>query len=559
MKYFFKQRSEELLLTLFSFLSCFIFFTLVTDDYTSFSSNCAEGQFSDYPYCIYYWGYLGIAWVYRILYNAWPRYDWLSMSLLFFEFCALYLILRVIKKVIMKDTPYKSLVRAIQFLFALFFFENIIYLSHTRSSLLFCGIALLNLVFPDKVSKRDSFIYTLLFILGMLIRPESSIGMILLVSIGFLCYRFDLIHLARRSFFPVLATSILFIGYSIDWSNSDLFLKKVEPEIEYKLMEKRVTDISVMHTAVDSVKYQATVAGLCFDTRVLTPAYFRKILVPGVDMSLAHIKLRFFHIISLYKYYLFIPFFSMMLLLLCIVQWGSWIWVFRICIFEATTFGIIYFADYTGGLICGRHFLNLQIISLLILLFYFFKAENGSIIFWRKLKLLSAFCFLFVLYGIKISLNNYKSDSTGIAEDTYCYEQAMQNIDSSYTNRIIILTTNNFHLFDHTFSITNKKYTHNTYLMYDVWTYCLFPEYTHYLAKECNCDPLNPDSFFNWLASKRALYIAEPWRFDLTARYMNIVHGQKLKFAPDYQFKKPECIKDRTMGKFELKQVNVEY
>jgi hypothetical protein len=430
-------------------------------------------------------------------------------------------------------------------------------LSHTRSSLLLCGVALINLLFDDEIDKKGLVINNMLFTFGMLIRPESGLGTLLLVSIGHLIYRFDLIHLIKRSFFPYAAAAIMVSIYFVDWSHSDLFLKKVEPEVEYKLMEKRVVDISVMRTKLDSIKYQAAVAGTCFDTRILTPDYFRSILLPGSDLSFKHALDRFYHVLSLYKYYLFIPFYSCALLLLCLFQRDRWKPLLKIIVFQVATFMIIYFVDYTGQLVCGRHFLNLEIISLLITSFFFFV--NNTYVFSRQNRLVSIICMLFVLGAIRLCLTNYKNDSNAIADNTYCYEKTMGEIDSLYSNRIIILTTDNFHLFDHVFSIKNKKYDNNTYLMYDVWTYCLFPEYSNFLAKKCNCDPLDPVAFFNWLSSNNALYIAEPWRYDLTAKYMNIMHSQNLNFVPNSEYKKPECINDRDMGKFELRRVIVKY
>ena len=298
--------APELLITFLSFFICLCFFPIVTDDYTSFSSSCAAGQFCNYPYCEYYWGYIGVSFIYKFLYAIEPRYDWLSISLIVFEFCALFLILRVIKNVVFQNSPRTFVMRLSQVLFALFFAENIIYLSHTRSSLLFCGSALISLAFCEKVSKRNTFLYTSIFIVGMLIRPESSLGMLLLVSVGYLIYRFDIIHVVKRFFLPAIATVIMLFAYFIDWSNTDLFIKKIEPDVEYRLMENRFIPISGMRTALDSIKYEAAAEGLCFDTRILTPEYFRSILLPGTDWSFNHARLRFFHIFSLYIYYLFI-------------------------------------------------------------------------------------------------------------------------------------------------------------------------------------------------------------------------------------------------------------
>ena len=164
---------------------------------------------------------------------------------------------------------------------------------------------------------------------------------------------------------------------------------------------------------------------------------------------------------------------------------------------------------------------------------------------------------MFVIVAIGASLKNYKSAVNKIVEDTSCFENTMRAIDNLSSNNTIILTTQSFHLFDHHFSLRNKKYTNNKYLMFDVWTYYLDPEYLKYLGGECHCDPLDPFSFFNWLAGQNAYYIAEPRRFDLTAKYMDLVHGQKIRFVPIEGFKKPSCLASTNISGFELRRVTI--
>ena len=219
------------------------------------------------------------------------------------------------------------------------------------------------------------------------------------------------------------------------------------------------------------------------------------------------------------------------------------------------TFSIIYILDYTGGLVSGRHFLNLELISLLIISYYFF---NDMYEFRKRNMSIAAIGLLLVVVGILTSLRNYKRDTDSIIDSTNCYEATMQTIENIYSDRIIVLTTNNFHLFDHIFSLKNKKYTNNIYLMYDFWTYGLTPPYLNYLQRTSKCDPLDPVAFFKWLSNNRALYIAELKTYDLTSQYMNIVHGQKVKFTSVDGFKKSDCIANTDMWMFELRKISVE-
>ena len=565
MKFFVKQRWFELLLVLVAIILTSVFFTSVTDDYASFGWNSAAGQFSNYPLCEYYWGALGIGFIFKILHTHFPRYNWEGGAIFVSGYICLYLLLRTIKTTILKNHASVFFVRIVQVLFSLIFIENVIFLCATRPSLMYCGIALINLLFSNNLGKKGVIINTLIFIFGMLVRPESSVGMLGLISLGYLVYSFDPAHVFRRILFPVVAILFLFFMYSLDWSDSDLFIKKIEPEVEYKLMDKRLVGISSMKTAMDTVKYEAVAAGLCFDTRTLTPEYFRSILLPGADLSFKHAANRFFHTLSLYKYYVFFPISYFALLLFCLILPSYRVVFLKIGFFQVATFVIMYSVDYTGALLAGRHFLNIEIISLLISLFYFsnafvssgFGTQKPTLIEGCLMSFIIGVSFILIMGSACLNVRYYKTDSEAVATSTYCYEAAMQAMDNSYTDRIIILTTNNFHLFDHTFSFENKIYRRNKYIMFDVWTYWLDPQYLRYVGDVCHCDPLDPVIFFNWLSNEHALYIAEPWRFDLTKKYMNLVHDQKLNFVVDSNYMKPQCIENTDMSAFELRTITV--
>lgn len=91
--------------------------------------------------------------------------------------------------------------------------------------------------------------------------------------------------------------------------------------------------------------------------------------------------------------------------------------------------------------------------------------------------------------------------------------------------------------------------------MFDVFTYSLAPGYLNYLSGQCHCDPTDPVAFYQWLLDSKALYISEPQRFDLTERYMNIVHHQKFKFVLPANFKKPDCMKGTEMEEYEVREI----
>jgi hypothetical protein len=210
----------------------------------------------------------------------------------------------------------------------------------------------------------------------MLLRPESSMGMLVFVSVGYLICHFDLKYLTKRFFLPTLATFILFTVFAIDWSHTDEFVKKIEPEIEYKIMSRRLVDIGEMKTAADSVKYEVAVNGIWFDPKTITPTFLRSILLPGADWSFSHASDVFLHMLSFYLHDLFILCFVAALLFFCIFTRGYRKYISRIIFIMIFTFVYLFFADYNGFLVAERHFFNFQLIGLLIIVTYISDAPR---------------------------------------------------------------------------------------------------------------------------------------------------------------------------------------
>ncbi len=552
MKPFFKERAVELVLTVIAFCWCVCFSTIVLDDYGSFAYlSMPTGQYCNYPHIDHcYNAFLLVNSFYKFISVAFPAYNGMGISFMVLQLLSLYLLLRSIKNSLLQNEQPLYMVRVVQILFACFYLENILILSHTRFSLLFCGTALFNLAFTPVLRKRDILLNSMLFILGMLHRPESSMGMLALVGMGFLIHRFDVVHLLKRFFIPASSTVLLFTVFAIDWQHTDVFVKKIEPEIEYKIMDKRVVSLAEMKTAQDSVKYQAAVIGMWFDTRVLTPEYLRSILLPGINISAEHFIRIFFHVLKLYGHFLFIPFMLASFVLLCLFPGSGRSTLFKIILFQAGVFCLIFALDFNGRLVAGRHFLNLQLISLLITSVYFFSAVRDSN------KVVALVCLLCIVGVTVITVDGYKNDADAIAADTTCYEAAMQQLETTFTNRTIVATITNIYLMNHNFTLKNKNYTRNKFLMYDVFNYSLAPSYMAYLSSQCNCDAGDPVAFYTWLAKQKALYMAEHARYELTEGYMKLVHGLPLKFVvPADSLMKPACVSSSNLRYFELRNV----
>lgn len=534
----FHARMTEITIAASTFLVCHLQFTLGQDDYGAFLINMVSKQYSDFSFLdLYFLGMIGVNYPYKFLHDHFSDYNWMGIAFMLQTLFALYLCLRIISKTILENVTNRYISIFTQVIFAVLFIENITILSHTRFALLFCGIALFNLGFTEKMSIKTWWLNCALFILGMLHRPESSIGTIFLVGIGALVYSFNIKKWVIRFSFPVLATSIVFISIVYDIKHTSLFVKEIEPEIEYKMMDLRVIPMSEMRTSVDSAKYLAGINGLWFDPKVLNPRFLRALQLKGADLSLKHSISIFQHVLEHYRYFLIFPVIGMALVLLSIATKKPHQTSLRILTFQILTFAVIYSLDYTGKLVCGRHFLNLQLITLLLLLFYFFDAPFN----WKLSKnsmLVCAFSLLFVLAGLIVTLGNYIKTNKAMACDTARYELSMEAFEQQYSNRIVVLNMSASRLMDHNFSIKSNVYTKNKYLLFDAFNYSLIPIYSDYLNVQCSCDNQNPVDFFNWLSQNNTLYLSRPQQAEITENYMNKVHDLKLRLKPVSVFKK---------------------
>lgn len=552
-----KSNIRTLSVTGFIFLFGFLFFTPVHDDYGSFLMSMASMQFSNFSFIdLHYQGFIWVSYFYKFLYGHFPRYNWMAIFFMGFEFIGLYLLLWSVQKIALKKIQNAGLIVMVQLLFGILFIENITSLSHTRFSLLFCGLSLFYLAFVRDIKWGAIIFYSCLFIIGMLHRPESSIGMLLLVGLGALIYRPDVRHYAKVFFIPVAATLFLFSCIAYNWQHTTVFMEKIEPEVEYKFMDKRVVDISRMETPQDSIKYQVARLGIWFDPTVLTPAFLRSIQLPGANLSRGHAVLVISHVVELYLYHSLDLAILAALVLFCFFSPARSRILWKIILFQLVTFAIVYGLDYNGLLVAGRHFLNIQLISLLISLFYFCNENTSFTISHRKL--ISGLSILILIVASVFTINHYKDSNRAQAFSAVCREKMMDEIESKIHNRIIAVQMEGVYLLDHPVSFYNRNYVKNTYILYDAFTYSLIPEYTEYLKKFSGCDPLDPTAFFTWLSKQKALYLTNTNYFELTEKYMQLIHHLPLKFKPIPSVHCLECLKSANMKNMELRAISIE-
>lgn len=546
------------MITFLAVIFAFLTLDLVYDDYGSFFTNMASSQYSDFSFIdLVYMGYIGVNHLYKCLYHFFPDYNWMGIGIFVLSILGLYLCLRALKKLGNANSLSFSAVICLQISFAFCLMENLAILSHTRFSLLLCGISLFNLAFVDKINRRSVAANSVLFLIGMLHRPESSIGMLLLISIGVLIHSFDLKNYFKKLWLPILSTLLLFGFISFDWNHTTDFVKKVEPEIEYKLMAKRTVGLSSMTNAIDSVKYEAAMSGMWFDYKTLNTDYLRSLLLPGSELSIEHIIKVVQHVLSFYAYFFFYPALILLLLFLMVSSRNETKFITRFILLQMAAFGITFLLDFNGFLVDNRHFLNIHCIALLISIRYFFAEKSNACLLFCNKQGMMTYVFLFAVFAFCFTVN-LKPNNTSIYNNSKCMELTMARMEGKYTGRVVVLTLSNGNITNHPFSFFNKNYAKNKYLIYDMFTYSLIFKYQMYLKKLCNCDASDPIQFFKWVEGERGLYVANDKRFSLTEKYMNLVQGIKMYFKAEDNFQLPNCTTNNEYSDIEIRRVFIE-
>lgn len=529
LKEIFANRRTELLLTSATFLFCILIFHFVSDDYAYFMSSLAAKQFSDFAYFdVHFQGFIGIREVYKLLYFLFPHINWHFAFMVLYEFASLYLLLRVIRTDVLRRVASAGVVIAAQVLAAIYYSDSIISVSHTRVSIVFCGVALLRLILPADLSRGRFWIYGLLFIFGMLLRPESGMGTLAIALPGYIILFGGPVYLATRTWLPVLAMSVFLLIFTLDLHYTDIYSRRVEPEIEYKMMARRVQPAAMMHTAADSARRNAALVGMWFDMRVMTPEYMRSIILPGSDLTPAHRRAVALHLWDMLRFYMLVTYVWMILLLsLAMRPAVRASGILRFCMFSLYCFGVLYALDYNGFLVAHRHFMSLVLIGTLLLTAFVVRTLHvyPAVLPARTW---AAIAFLY-LAAIPL-LSRYRGENQQSYQQVVAMEHAMDRFEQRYTGRIVAITIDGRFLFDRRFSLLNETYRRNRYIMFDWFTFHLTPRYIDYLHRLCGCDSEDPVAFFHWLSDQHALYISDPYRSALTARYMQAVHGTDLRF-----------------------------
>ena len=286
----FNQYSQivELVLTIAVLILSFSFFPILYDEsYDAFCNMQVAGQFSDFSLMDqYYLAWVGFDEIYKFLHNNWPAINWTGIAFIFFNLLGLFLVLVSLKRILRLTKVPVYVILIFQFVLSLVYVDNIVSITHTRFSILFCGLAILNFGLITNMTKKEYFIYLLLFIVGVLHRPESGLGLFVLMGAALIILRFyQLFNHASRFVLPAVFLIMLYGSFVFDWYKTDLLERKLEPNIEYALTTKRILPLEAMTNAEDSLRYEMATQGLFIDEDFVSINFLRNLAAVEADFD----------------------------------------------------------------------------------------------------------------------------------------------------------------------------------------------------------------------------------------------------------------------------------
>lgn len=512
----------SLIFTLLTSLITFVFFEVVFDDsYDAFISNMSAFQYTDFSLMDqHYLGILFFRSVYKFIQEFLPQIN---------VFATIYIALSIFSLYYSLDTIIGFIQRKLSLVFAiiicstvsLLFIENILSITHTRYATIISGVAMVNLFF-NKQDTKNLIVHNAMFLIGFLHRPEGGIGVLFIVSVGYLLYKFDLYKLIKGSLFAILCTVTFFTSLYIHKSFTDRFEIKIEPDIEYALSTHRIKPLSEMQNQKDSIRYNMALQGMFIDTSFLNVGFLNDLTAIQYEIDPQVVYDSFENITSLYLYY---PVFITIIILFfgLFLYQKKYKYAFYISVFNLFLYILLVYLDYNVD-VYHRHFASLLIVSLTVNIVYLAKSgikENRSIL------LLFTLTFSVSMY---FTLTNSLGNQIQVAEEVRCYEDNMIKVEEKYRDKTIILNLVSFHLLDRNYSFFNKNYTKNQYLIYDLSNYSIVPRNLEYLNKICICDASKPEQFLEWASKSDALFLTNKSRSNIIEEYMKYIHHQDIQF-----------------------------
>lgn len=515
-----------------------LFETFVFDDsYDSFVNNISIGQFTPFPMMQqHYLSALVSRDVLIFLQKLFPDWSIFASSYIAFNVLSLLVTIYTVQKYLLKNSP-SWLKHPIAIILCLIFLENIVSITHTRFATILCGLALMNLLRPN----AKQWFWVALFVFGMLMRPESGIGAMVIIGLGALIFEGKVLTLGIKWKFPILSLAILISVFFIHRNVTDRFEILMEPDIEYALSTQRVADLSEMTSREDSIKHTMATHGILIDQSFTDIGFLRSISQKQFALDFQNLGKSVIHVLSFFAYY---PFYLVFML----VVWIGSPQHYRgkMILYYLTIALILSYLDYNIAL-SDRHYSSIQLIAMLWPL----KLGVQDSIIKRTLFVLGL--SLALLTAAVITCDNTLANQRDIAVEVECIQTAMTNFESVYQDREVMIGVSSFHLLDRKYSTRTDAYSKNNYSLYDAMNYSIVPVNMTYLGELCNCDASDTQTFFSWLAQSEALILMDKERKSVIQEYLDYKYAKRYTLELDVDYEQlitPVCVSDLSINDY---------
>jgi hypothetical protein len=473
-------------------------------------------------------------------------YAWMPHIAWYDYFMAAYLILSAavvfstVHTVLKERLRFRYILLLNLAVFFLFFTEHILNWNFTRTSLVICTSAFVWLAavwLPREYSHRrliPLFFNTLLFTIGVMVRPES--GQLIFILGAFFIFCNEGITKKAALGVTSLFIPVLLIAGSIfyDRHTSSEFYLQLEPVTEYQMALGNVRPLSEMKTAEDSMKYKALREGILNDPEHISYEFVKRIRggksIFRLDQQLfARAQYLLRENMGPYGHLVLLNLF-LLVAAIALLRFGLMVYA-QYFLFHAFFWGLLF-------AICYLLDMELRIFRPLL---FFYSAAHVIFLYrhfnfsrpvpaWVK-PMAAIALVLLVMFHFPLMRQQRSNYEKSLAETRPRYralEHAAKGtmlVPDSYTYMIIFF--NNFTPFQNPdFSAFNHLF------LTDFEAVSLTPPYRAYLSKLCGCNSTNLGEFFDYLYKhKEEVTLAgNRQRWQLYQSYLNTVHHKNFTF-----------------------------
>lgn len=532
----------KFLLAIIVTAGCFLFTYLYYDfyyvEYEALFDSFYSGRLTEgLPFrSVYFLGNIGTSHIYSLLYQFYPKVEWISWILYFYLFVSCLIGLYLILEILPESLSLFLKVVILVVVYFLVFADHNIHFIFTRVSYMATGLSLIGLVyfFHTPGSIRDRLwlflFFNVWFVIGTLTRSESATAALLQVAFFALFYIQSIKRIVVLFLFPIIFLLSLLSAIAWDINTTRDFYKQIEPDIEAQYTDRDNTvPLSAMRTERDSVMWSAAKDIMWADPRVMSPSYLRSLILPEkflfTDARQWRRALRVVSDISRRFWYVCILVVLMDIGLLIRYRFSSAIRFLLWLAFISSFWLLSGMQTYTDK-INDRSFSPLISLFLLchIILLLPYLTENV----WRRMYPVLAGIIL--LFGIH--LFHLKAEANQLQRDLGDYQKNLAIITKVAAHKILVVNSSScdylfssnrpFHPFD--FSSFRKIY------ITDGYNIPFLPYYRRYLEGDCHCNMYDFPSFWEYLRTRHndVVIISTTPRMTVLKQYMMVIHGYDL-------------------------------